>query len=220
MGREIINKKVVTNNTVIDIQEVMEKDVQQIKRSGKVMIFSAPSGAGKTTIVHHLLEKYDFLEFSVSATSRAPRGKEQHGVDYYFIPEKEFRERVANGEFVEYEEVYSGSLYGTLRSEVDRIWAKGHIILFDVDVKGGINIKRIFGENALSVFVMPPSLEVMEQRLRARGTDSEEAIKTRVAKAALELEDAPLFDVVLVNDKLEDSFAKADKLLEDFCNRK
>lgn len=217
MGREIVNKKVVTNNTVIDIQEVIEKDIQQIKRSGKVMIFSAPSGAGKTTIVHHLLEKYDFLEFSVSATSRAPRGDEKNGVDYYFIPEEEFRCRVANGEFVEYEEVYSDSLYGTLRSEVERIWAKGHIILFDVDVKGGINLKRIFGEHALAVFVMPPSLEVMEQRLRARGTDSEEAIKTRVAKAAKELEDAPLFDVVLVNDKLEDSFAKADKLLEDFC---
>lgn len=216
MGREIINKKIVSNNNVIDIQEVIEKDISQIKKSGKVMIFSAPSGAGKTTIVHHLLEKYDFLEFSISATSRKPRGSEADGVDYYFISEKEFRKRIEKGEFVEYEEVYSGSLYGTLQSEVRRIWAKGHIILFDVDVKGGINIKKKFGSNALSVFVMPPSLEVMEQRLRARGTDSEEAIKTRIAKAAIELEDAKEFDKVLVNDRLEDSFAKAEKLLEEF----
>lgn len=220
MGREIINKKVVSNNTIIDIQEVVEEDIQQIRRGGKVMIFSAPSGAGKTTIVHHLLDKFDFLEFSVSATSRAPRGTEQDGVDYYFIGEEEFRHRIENDEFVEYQEVYSGSLYGTLKSEVERIWAKGHTILFDVDVKGGINIKRIFGDSALSVFVMPPSLEVMEQRLRARGTDSEEAIQTRISKAAIELEDAPLFDVVLVNDKLEDSFAKADKLVEDFIGIK
>ena len=209
-------QKIVENNTIVDIHTVMEKDVNQIIKSGKVIIFSAPSGAGKTTIVHHLLEKYDFLEFSVSATSRAIRGEEKDGVDYYFLTVEEFKKRIDNGEFVECEEVYPGSYYGTLRSEVDRIWSKGHVIIFDVDVKGGINLKKIFGLNALSVFVMPPSLEVMEQRLRARGTDTEEAIKTRVAKAAIEIEDAVEFDTVLINDKLEDSFAKAEQLIEDF----
>lgn len=184
----------------------------------KVMIFSAPSGAGKTTIVRHLLEKYDFFEFSISATSRPPRGVEKDGVDYYFISADEFRKRVAAGEFVEYEEVYPGSFYGTLRSEVDRIWEKGHVILFDVDVKGGVNIKKIFGEQAVSVFIQPPSLEVMEKRLRARGTDTEDAIKTRVAKAGQELTFAPKFDRIIVNDDLDASLKKAEKIVEDFLH--
>lgn len=183
----------------------------------KVMIFSAPSGAGKSTIVNHLLKSFDIFEFSISATSRKPRGTERDGKEYYFLTEEEFRRKIAGGELVEYEEVYPGSFYGTLRSEVERIWANGHVILFDVDVKGGVNIKRLYGSQALSVFVQPPSLEVMEQRLRARGTDSEEAIRTRVAKAAEEMTFAPQFDVILVNDNLEESFRKAEELVKKFC---
>ena len=186
----------------------------------KVMVFSAPSGAGKTTIVTHLLETFNKLEFSVSATSRAPRGQEVDGKDYYFLSTREFKKRVKNNEFVEYEEVYPGSFYGTLKSEVERIWAKGNVIMFDVDVKGGVNIKKIFGEKAFTVFIMPPSLEVMEQRLRARGTDSDEAIKTRIAKAAEEMTYAAKFDTVLVNDVLEESFAKADRLVTLFTRLK
>ena len=186
----------------------------------KVMVFSAPSGAGKTTIVTHLLKTFNKLEFSVSATSRAPRGQEVDGKDYYFLSVKEFKKRIKNNEFVEYEEVYPGSFYGTLKSEVERIWAKGNVIMFDVDVKGGVNIKKIFGEKAFTVFIMPPSLEVMEQRLRARGTDSEEAIKTRVAKAAEEMTYAAKFDAVLVNDVLEESFEKAERLVKLFTRLK
>ena len=186
----------------------------------KVMVFSAPSGAGKTTIVTHLLNTFNKLEFSVSATSRAPRGQEVDGKDYYFLSTKEFKKRVKNNEFVEYEEVYPGSFYGTLKSEVERIWAKGNVIMFDVDVKGGVNIKKIFGEKAFTVFIMPPSLEVMEQRLRARGTDSDEAIKTRIAKAAEEMTYAAKFDTVLVNDILEESFAKAERLVNLFTRLK
>lgn len=217
MSQEIVNKKVFVNHTVIDVQEVFEKDRIQKKMRNQVMIFSAPSGAGKTTIVRHLLEKFDFLEFSVSATSRSPRGKEQDGIDYYFLSVDEFKKRVKNNEFVEYEEVYPGSFYGTLKSEVERIWKKGNTILFDVDVKGGMNIKKIFGEKALSVFIQPPSLEIMEERLRNRGTDSEEAIKTRISKAKQEMTFASEFDTILINDKLEDSFEKAEKLVRDFC---
>ena len=186
----------------------------------KVMVFSAPSGAGKTTIVRHLLENFDNLEFSVSATSRAPRGQEKNGRDYYFLTEEEFRKRIANDEFVEYEEVYPGSFYGTLKSEVERIWAKGNVIMFDVDVKGGVNIKKIFGEKSFTVFIQPPSLEIMEQRLRARGTDSDQAIKTRIAKAAEEMTYAAKFDTVLVNDVLEESFAKAERLVTLFTGQK
>ena len=186
----------------------------------KVMVFSAPSGAGKTTIVTHLLKTFNKLEFSVSATSRAPRGQEVDGKAYYFLSVKEFKKRIKNGEFVEYEEVYPGSFYGTLKSEVERIWAKGNVIMFDVDVKGGVSIKRIFGEKAFTVFIMPPSLEVMEKRLRARGTDSEEAIKTRVAKAAEEMTYAAKFDAVLVNDVLEESFEKAERLVKLFTRLK
>ena len=171
----------------------------------KVMVFSAPSGAGKTTIVTHLLKTFNKLEFSVSATSRAPRGQEVDGKDYYFLSVKEFKKRIKNNEFVEYEEVYPGSFYGTLKSEVERIWAKGNVIMFDVDVKGGVSIKRIFGEKAFTVFIMPPSLEVME---------------TRVAKAAEEMTYAAKFDAVLVNDVLEESFEKAERLVKLFTRLK
>jgi guanylate kinase len=196
----------------------LQSEVSENMENKKVIIFSAPSGAGKSTIVGHLLEKFPYLEFSISATSRAPRGAEQNGKEYYFISADEFRRRIAAGELVEYQEVYPGSFYGTLKSEVERIWAKGHIILFDIDVKGGVNLKKLYGAQAMAVFVQPPSLKVLEERLRNRGTDSESAIETRIAKAREELTYAPHFDKVIVNDKLEDSFVQAEKIVTDFYN--
>lgn len=185
----------------------------------KVIIFSAPSGSGKSTIVKYLLSKYPFLEFSVSATSRAPRGSEKDGVDYYFFTPERFRELVAQDAFVEYEEVYPGSFYGTLKSEVERIWKKGHTIVFDIDVKGGVNLKRIFGKKALSVFIKPPSIQELERRLIGRGTDSAEAIAKRVGKAAEELTYEDRFDRVLINDNLEVAFKEASDIVEDFIGR-
>lgn len=187
--------------------------------NNKVIIFSAPSGAGKSTIVNHVLGLHPELEFSISATSRAPRGQEKHGVEYYFFTADEFRQMIADGKFVEHEEVYPGSFYGTLKSEVERIWAKGHAIVFDIDVQGGVNLKRIFGEKAFSVFIQAPSVEVLRERLVGRGTDSDEAIDRRVAKAASEMEFAAgKFDYVLVNDDLETAFAEAEKVVGDFLN--
>lgn len=185
----------------------------------KVIIFSAPSGSGKSTIVKYLLSKYPFLEFSVSATSRAPRGSEKDGVDYYFFTPERFRELIAQDAFIEYEEVYPGSFYGTLKSEVERIWKKGHTIVFDIDVKGGVNLKRIFGKKALSVFIKPPSIQELERRLIGRGTDSAEAIAKRVGKAAEELTYEDRFDRVLINDNLEDAFKEASDIVEDFIGR-
>lgn len=188
--------------------------------SNKVIIFSAPSGAGKSTIVNHILGLHPELEFSISATSRAPRGQEKHGVEYYFFSADEFRQMIAEGKFVEHEEVYPGSFYGTLKSEVDRIWAKGHAIVFDIDVQGGVNLKRIFGEQAFSVFIQAPSVDVLRERLIGRGTDSAEAIEKRVAKAASEMEFAAgKFDHVLVNDDLETAFAEAERIIEEFMSR-
>ena len=187
--------------------------------NNKVIIFSAPSGAGKSTIVNHLLAKYTELEFSISATSRAPRGQEQHGVEYYFFSTEEFRRLIAEDSFVEYEEVYAGSFYGTLKSEVDRIWAKGHTIIFDIDVQGGVNLKKFFGDKALSVFIQAPSVEVLRERLVGRGTDTEEAIERRVAKAASEMEFADgKFDYVLINDDLQTAKAEAEKVIGDFLS--
>lgn len=183
---------------------------------GKVIIFSAPSGSGKTTIVKLLLERYPQFEFSISATSRAPRGQERDGVDYYFLSQEEFRQAVAEDRFVEWEEVYQGTCYGTLRDEVERIWAKEHVILFDVDVIGGINLKRIFGTRACSVFIMPPSVEELRRRLESRATDTPEAIDRRVAKAEFELTKAPEFDCVVVNDRLDEAVAKTCRLLDEF----
>ena len=186
---------------------------------GKVIIFSAPSGSGKTTIVKELLARYPQLEFSISATSRAPRGQEQNGVDYYFLSQEEFARAVAEKRFVEWEEVYKGTCYGTLRSEVERIWAKGHVIVFDVDVMGGINLKGIFGEAACSIFIMPPSVEELRRRLVTRGTDAPEAIERRVAKARFELTKAPQFDHVVVNDRLNEAVAEACRILDEFFAR-
>ena len=186
----------------------------------KVVIFSAPSGAGKSTIVNHLLQLHPELEFSISATSRAPRGNERHGVEYYFFSADEFRQMIAEDKFVEHEEVYPGSFYGTLRSEVERIWAKGHVIIFDIDVQGGVNLKRIFGEQAFSVFIQAPSVNVLRERLIGRGTDSQEAIEKRVAKAASEMEFAAgKFDYVLVNDDLQTAKAEAEKVIGDFLEK-
>ena len=184
----------------------------------KVLIFSAPSGSGKSTIVNHILSLHPEVEFSVSATSRAPRGSEVHGVEYYFLSEDEFREKIARDEFVEYEEVYAGSFYGTLKEEVRRIWAKDHVIIFDVDVKGGVNLKKYFGAKALSVFIQAPSIEELRRRLEKRGTDSPEAIDRRVAKAEEEMTYAPLFDRVLVNDDLETAFKEAEEMVDQFLS--
>lgn len=183
----------------------------------KVIIFSAPSGAGKSTVVHHLLELHPEFEFSISATSRPPRGHEVDGVDYYFLSAERFRELISQDAFVEHEEVYHDRFYGTLKSEVERIWEAGHVIIFDVDVKGGHNLKQYFGDDALSILILPPSMEVLEQRLRGRGTDSEEAIRERLAKASSEIAFARgLFDYELINDVLEDTFAQAETTVDEF----
>lgn len=208
---------------------------------GKAILFSAPSGCGKTTIIKELMnvDRMDvetligsrknvstyqhinlstLLSFSISATSRAPRGEEQNGKDYYFLSREEFMSRVAKDEFLEWEEVYSGTCYGTLKSEIERIWQAGKVIVFDVDVNGGRNIKKYFGKDALSIFVMPPSVEVLEQRLRSRGTDSEEAIVKRLARSAEELKQAPQFDVTIVNDDLQRAVEETRQVIERFIN--
>ena len=192
----------------------MEKSSEM---SNKVIIFSAPSGAGKSTVVNHLLSLHPELEFSISATSRAPRGQEKHGVEYYFFTADDFRKMIQEDKFVEYEEVYAGSFYGTLKSEVERIWAKGHTIIFDIDVQGGVNLKRIFGDQAFSVFIQAPSVEILRERLIGRGTDTEEAIEKRVAKAASEMEFAAgKFDYTLINDDLQTALAEAERVVGDF----
>ena len=183
---------------------------------GKLLIFSAPSGSGKTTIVRRLLEQFSNLEFSISATSRAPRGSEKNGVDYYFLTAEEFAEAVAANKFVEWEEVYKGTCYGTLRSEMERIWTKGNVILFDVDVMGGIRLKEIFGEDALSIFVMPPSIEELRRRLEGRGTDAPEVIEKRIAKASFELTKAPEFDRQVINDDLEVAVSQVAEIVKNF----
>lgn len=184
---------------------------------GKAIIFSAPSGAGKTTIVRHLLNNPDLrLSFSVSATSRPKRGNEVDGKDYYFLSAEAFKKRVAAGDFLEWEEVYTDQFYGTLKSEIHRIWESGNNVIFDVDVVGGLNLKKIFGDNALAIFVQPPSIEALNFRLRNRSTETAEKIAIRIEKAAHEMQFAPQFDFILINDKLEDALQQAEAKVSAF----
>lgn len=188
-------------------------------QSGKVIIFSAPSGSGKTTLVRHLLKQNLGIEFSISATSRPPRGDEENGRDYYFLSEDEFRRRVLHGDFIEWEEVYSGSMYGTLRSEVERIWRNGHAVIFDMDVVGGLNLKSLYADKALAIFVKPPSIEILEKRLRGRQTDSEDKIRQRLAKARKELGRADRFDHILLNNDLDVAKKEAESLVRLFLGK-
>jgi guanylate kinase len=187
-----------------------------MKQTGKCLIFSAPSGAGKTTIVRALLEKFEEISFSVSAASRAPRPNELNGVDYYFFSVEEFKNLIQENAFVEWEEVYKDHFYGTLKTEVERIWSEGKTVIFDVDVYGGINLKKFFGDQALSIFVMPPDLNALEQRLRNRSTETEDRIQTRLKKATEELQLHKQFDKIVVNDKLDVAIAEASRLAQDF----
>lgn len=183
---------------------------------GKLFIFSAPSGSGKTTIVNSLLKSFPTLEFSISATSRKPRKGEMHGREYYFITPDEFRQKIKNEEFVEWEEVYKDAFYGTLKSEIDRIWQSGKHLIFDVDVMGGLNLKRKFSEQALAVFVSVPAIEDLEKRLKSRSTDSEETIQKRLAKAKHELTFKNRFDIIILNDKLENAVKEAESVVKKF----
>ena len=184
--------------------------------NGKLIIFSAPSGSGKSTIINYLLKQDLNLRFSISATSRPPRGTEQDGVEYFFLSPDEFKRRIANDEFVEYQEVYPERFYGTLKSQVEKQLAEGQNIIFDVDVVGGCNIKRFYGDRALSVFIQPPSIEELRKRLEGRGTDSPETIDKRIAKAEFELSYAPKFDLVIVNAQLDKAEAQALEAIRGF----
>jgi guanylate kinase len=190
-------------------------------KKGKLIIFSAPSGAGKTTIVHHLLKTFpDKIAFSVSATTRRARGDEQHHKDYYFVSKDEFLHKVAKHEFVEFEEVYTGTFYGTLKSEIQRIWDEGKTVIFDLDVEGGLRLKKKYEQDALAIFVQPPSLEVLIERLNKRGTDTTEKVKERINKAEKELAYAPKFDIILENNQLAIACATAEELVLNFMNKK
>ncbi len=187
---------------------------------GKLIIFSAPSGAGKTTIVHHVLKKFsDQLEFSISACTRTMRPNEVNGKDYHFMSTEDFKQRIKKNEFVEWEEVYQGAFYGTLKSEIQRIWDSGKHVVFDVDVNGGLNLKKYYKERALAIFVKCPSMEVLEQRLRARKTDSEESISTRLFKVKFEMGFENKFDVTLVNNDLLEVLVKAQQMVDDFISK-
>lgn len=184
--------------------------------AGKLIIFSAPSGSGKSTIINHLLKQELHLRFSISATSRAPRGTEKDAVEYYFLTPDEFRSRIAAGEFLEYEEVYTDKFYGTLKSEVERILEEGDNVIFDVDVVGGCNIKKYYGDRALSIFVQPPSVDELRRRLEGRGTDAPEVIECRIAKAEYELTFAARFDVIIINDRLELAQKEVTEVVRNF----
>ncbi|MFM8913678.1 MAG: guanylate kinase [Flammeovirgaceae bacterium] len=188
--------------------------------AGKAIIFSAPSGSGKTTIVKHLLAHNTDLGFSISASTRDKRGRtEENGKDYYFLTPEDFKRRIDANEFIEWEEVYAGNFYGTLKTEIDRIWAEGKNVIFDVDVKGGINLKKYFGERALSIFVKVPSIEALATRLKDRGTETEESLSRRLFKAKFEMTFQDKFDVVLVNEDLKKSLSEAQRLYDDFKSK-
>jgi guanylate kinase len=180
----------------------------------KLIVFTAPSGAGKTTIVKHLLSKYEELDFSVSATTRSPRPHEVHGKDYYFLSLEEWQQKIEEGDFLEWEEVYQGQYYGSLKSEVERLWSLGKYVVFDMDVKGATNIKKIYGDKAVTVFVKPPSPEILFARLRNRQTEDEESLRKRIARAAEELKYEPTFDIVLLNNDLSTCLKEAEDIFE------
>lgn len=182
----------------------------------KAILFSAPSGSGKTTIIKRLMTYFDCFEFSISATSRQPREGERNGVDYYFLTPEAFQQRIDNGDFLEWEEVYANTRYGTLKSEVDRICGNGKVMIFDVDVNGGINIKKYLGDDALAIFIMPPSIEVLEQRLRSRGTETEESLQKRLGRSSKELKEAHRFDVTIVNDDLQRAVEETRQTIEKY----
>ena len=186
----------------------------------KLIVFSAPSGSGKTTIVRHLLEQTDLpLAFSISATTRAPRGVEKEGEDYYFLSPEAFKSKIEKGEFLEYEEVYPGLFYGTLASEVKRLWNENKAVLFDIDVMGGISIKKSFPDETLTVFVQPPSIETLEERLRSRNTDTEETLQIRLSKAQQELDQAQAFDEIVINDDLSTALSQTEELVRSFLSK-
>ena len=186
---------------------------------GKCIIFSAPSGAGKTTLVHKLLESSDQYAFSVSACSREPRENESDGVDYYFIGLENFKEKISENAFVEWEEVYKDNFYGTLKSELIRIWSMGKTVVFDVDVVGGLNLKKVFKNNALAIFVNPPSMQILEERLRGRKTESEEKIQMRISKAQIEMDRAAEFDVIIENNILEQAVEQVKAVADEFVDK-
>jgi guanylate kinase len=189
-------------------------------RQGKLVIFSAPSGSGKTTIVRHLAAAMpDKLAFSISATSRAKRGVEEHGKDYHYLTHEEFKNKIKTGDFLEYEEVYAGTYYGTLKSEVEKVWASGKDVIFDIDVQGGLNLKHQFKDRALAVFVMPPSIKILEERLQLRQTDSPESIALRVEKAEKELQTAKLFDCFILNEELHTACKEAERVVNEFLKK-
>lgn len=189
-------------------------------KNQKLIVFSAPSGSGKTTIVRHLVKKFPILGFSISACTRDKRGRnEENGKDYYFLTPDEFRQKIVNQEFVEWEEVYEGNFYGTLKSEIDRIWSEGKIAIFDVDVKGGLSLKDYYKEKALTIFVKVPSIEELKERLKSRGTESEDSLSRRLFKVQFEMGFKDKFDVVLVNDNLEKTLERADKLVREFIEK-
>jgi len=184
-----------------------------------MVIFSAPSGAGKSTLVQYLIPRFPQLSFSISATSRAPRGEEREGREYYFLSRSEFLQKAKNHEFLEWEEVYKDTYYGTLASEIERLWDQGKTVIFDIDVEGSINLKKRFKERALAVFIQSPSIEILSQRLQKRQTDSEEKIAERIAKARLEMTRATEFDTIIINDDLKTAQLKAEEILSDFLNK-
>ncbi len=190
------------------------------KHKNKLIIVTAPSGAGKTTIVHHLIDTFPELAFSISATNRPKREKETDGVDYYFISSEDFKNKIASKEFLEYEEVYTGRFYGTLKSELERLWQQGKCIIFDVEVKGAVNIQKAYPAASLSIFIMPPSKEILLERLRQRNTETPQTLNQRMERAEEELTYAPRFNATIVNDNLQDALIKAENLVRDFLIKK